>query len=366
MKWSIRIARVRGIGIYVHLTFFLVLVWVGWMEWQRSGSMAQVGGGVLFTLLTFFIIVLHELGHAISAGWFGIRTKDITLLPIGGLARLERMPEKPWQEIVVALAGPAVNVILALAIGGAILLAGRRPDLFGSDPMTGSLPARLFWLNVILTAFNLIPAFPMDGGRVLRASLAAVTDHATGTRWAALVGRGIAALFVVAGLTWNPGLALIGIFVWFGAGAEARAAELKSSLAGLLAGHALQTDIRILDGRETVGQAALRTLASPQFEYPVMVEGRLVGIATATALTEALAQSGPATPVLNATRTDAVVAGLDTPLEQMVGLIQGSGLRSGLVTDQAGKLLGAVTLDSISSAIQLRAAWADAGSAGRS
>src|SRR5512136_2096652 len=164
MKWSWRIARVAGIDVYLHATFLILLAWVGLSHYLARHSLGDAADGLLFISTLFGIVVLHELGHALAARRYGIRTRDITLLPIGGVARLERMPEDPRQELVVALAGPAVNVVLALVLV-ALLMPAAALRNFGEVPLVGGhFLSKLVWVNVTLAVFNLIPAFPMDGG----------------------------------------------------------------------------------------------------------------------------------------------------------------------------------------------------------
>ncbi len=235
MRWSFEIARVAGIRVRVHFTFLLLLAWLGAGYYRVGGSGAAIGG-VFFMLLLFGCVLLHEFRHAIAAKAFGIRTPDITLLPIGGVARMERMPERPAQELIVALAGPAVNVMIVLGI---LSVAGAQ-NLFDSDALTNdNLLARLFTINLVLILFNMLPAFPMDGGRVLRALLALRLPHVRATRIAAKIGRACAVLFGLVGLFFShPMLLLIAVFIYSGATQELRAAELKFSESEVFVGEA--------------------------------------------------------------------------------------------------------------------------------
>jgi Zn-dependent protease len=226
MSWSWRIGRIAGIDVYVHATFFLLLLWEAVRGYQAHGNPAEAVAGLVFILVLFGIVVLHELGHALAARGYGIRTRDIILLPIGGVARLERMPRDPWQELVVAIAGPAVNVVLAAGIYTGLAL-GRGLSTFGDSlRVGGGFLDRLFWVNVSLAVFNLLPAFPMDGGRVLRAALALRLDYVRATRIAATVGQGMALLFGLLGLLFDPFLVFIAVFIWLGAAVEVQQAEL--------------------------------------------------------------------------------------------------------------------------------------------
>jgi Zn-dependent protease len=231
------LGRYAGIDVYLHVTFLAFLALVGYDQIASGSSAALAIDAVLFFCAVFGCVLLHEFGHALMARRFGIRTRDITLLPIGGVARLERIPDRPMQELCVALAGPAVNVVLVFLLG--LWLAGTAGGLrsfSGIDLARGSLGVRLLLVNAALVIFNMIPAFPMDGGRFLRALLASRMEHARATRIAATLGRTIALLFGVwalVGITsgrGNPVLLLIALFVWIGAGQEARAAQFRSSL----------------------------------------------------------------------------------------------------------------------------------------
>lgn len=197
MKWSWRIARVSGIDIYLHGTFLVLLAWVAVSHLIQGHGVTDAMAGLLFVSTLFGIVVLHELGHAITAQRFGIRTRDITLLPIGGVARLERMPEKPWQELLVALAGPAVNVVLAGLLFLALAPIEGAAAVNDVALVGGRFLAKLVWVNVGLAVFNLLPAFPMDGGRALRAMLAMRMDYVQATQVAASIGQGLALLLGV-------------------------------------------------------------------------------------------------------------------------------------------------------------------------
>jgi Zn-dependent protease len=168
MKWSTKIGTFAGISVYVHTTFLMLIAWVAFAHWQTGHSVSAAVQGVAFVLALFGCVVLHEFGHALTAKRFGIRTRDITLLPIGGLARLERMPDDPRQELWVALAGPAVNVVIAVALFFVLQVTGTFAPLSTLSVTSGSFLERLMIVNVFLVAFNMLPAFPMDGGRVLR------------------------------------------------------------------------------------------------------------------------------------------------------------------------------------------------------
>lgn len=220
MTWSARLGRIAGIDVRLHASFALICLWIGWLSWRETGSLWGVLNGVALVLLLFLCVLLHEFGHALTAQRFGIRTRHITLWPIGGVALLEAIPDRPGQEVLIALAGPAVNLVIAAVLRLAEPLAG--------DGTVGGILQVLVSANLVLAAFNLLPAFPMDGGRVLRAALALRLGRVRATRIAAIVGRVMAVGFALAGLRGNPVLVLIAGFVWFAAGAESRAVAAQA------------------------------------------------------------------------------------------------------------------------------------------
>ncbi len=278
MKWSLRLGRFLGIDVFLHFTFLIFLA-VIWYFTRESGLIF-----LAFFIAAFTCVVLHEYGHALTARRYGIGTHDITLLPIGGVARLEKMPSNPRQELIVAIAGPAVNLVIAGILFGICTLAGI-PVMHRVDSvLTGraDFVVTLMWWNVTMIVFNMLPAFPMDGGRVLRAFLAMRMDYARATRWAAAVGRVMAmlfawyAIFVVS----HPMLIVIAFFVWIGAGEEAAAAEQKVMLDGVRVRDAMMVDFRRVGPDETSGTAAQLILQGWQTDFPVVFDGKVVGIVT--------------------------------------------------------------------------------------
>ena len=212
----------------IHLTFLLFLVWIWFINYQLGGLTGAVQG-VLFILGLFACVLLHEFGHAFAAMGFGIRTPDITLLPIGGVARLSRIPEEPWQELVVAIAGPMVNVvILAVLIFVMHTSAALDQPEYLESPTIGFLD-KIVYVNKMLILFNLIPAFPMDGGRILRALLAMAMPYARATQIAAWIGQGLAVVFGIFGIFYNPWLIFIAYFIFVGARQEAAMARAKGT-----------------------------------------------------------------------------------------------------------------------------------------
>lgn len=292
MKWSFKIGRILGIDVYLHTTFLLLLGFVGVANWLAGRSLEAVLSGVLFFGGLFLCVLLHEYGHALAARRYGIATRDITLLPIGGVARLERMPDKPAQELVVALAGPLVNVVIAAGLFLGLQLSDQWQPLASLTLTSGNLVERLLAVNVFLILFNLLPAFPMDGGRVLRALLAMRMEYARATNIAATIGQGMALVFAAVGLFANPMLIFVAFFVWIGAAQEAAAAQMRSAFAGTLVRDAMQTDFRTLSPSDGLRQVVGLLLAGPQQDFPVVEDGRLVGLLHRADLLRALSEHG--------------------------------------------------------------------------
>ena len=288
MGWAISVGRIAGIELRIHLTFFLLLAWIAAMLWASRGPAAALDG-LLFVIVLFACVVLHELGHALVARRFGIGTKDILLLPIGGLASLDKMPEDPSQEVLVALAGPAVNLVISGILIGA--LGGRLEpldiDAFGTG--VREFINRIATVNIVLAVFNLLPAFPMDGGRVLRALLGFRMSRARATQIAATVGQALAIVFAFIGLMGNPVLVLIAIFVFFAANAESYSATMHDFARGRPVGEALITEFQSLSPGDTLDAAAKLLLATTQREFPIVsADGRLIGFVTRERLVEDL------------------------------------------------------------------------------
>jgi Zn-dependent protease/predicted transcriptional regulator len=291
-KWSWKLGRIFGIDLFVHATFFVLLPWIALAYYWEDRTVLSAARGVVFILVVFAVVVMHELSHALMARRFGIRTKDITLLPIGGVARLERMPEKPSEELLVALAGPASNLLLAAVLFGLLSATHHSVLVSGTSPSHAPFLTKLLWVNVSLFLFNMLPAFPMDGGRVLRALLAMRMDYVRATRAAAALGRGIALFLGLIGLFFAaPMLVLIAVFVWIGAGAERAGLEVNVALAGQPIRAAMITEFRTLSPTDSLTTAVDRLLSGSQHDFPVVDADKLVGVLTRTDLIRSLAQS---------------------------------------------------------------------------
>ena len=290
MKWSIKIGRFAGIDVYMHFTFILLISRVALIHWRQGQSVGAAVAGVIFILTVFLCVVLHEFGHALTARRYGIKTRDILLLPIGGVARLERLPSDPLQELWVALAGPAVNVVIALALFIWLRLTASLAPLEALTLTAAPFLERVMAVNLFLVMFNMIPAFPMDGGRVLRAVLATRKNYARATQIAASIGQGIAVLFGFLGLFYNPFLLFIAFFVWIGAAQEASMAQLTSAIGGIPVENAMITDFKTLHRDDALERAVALTLAGSQKDFPVVNNGDIEGILTQQDLLKAIAE----------------------------------------------------------------------------
>jgi len=332
-----------------------VIAWIALVYWKQNGTVAAVVEGVGFILTLFACVVLHEFGHALTAARYGIRTRDITLLPIGGVARLERMPEVPIQEQWVALAGPAVNVVIALLLFVWLQASGSSESVVQVGVATGGFLERVMMANVYLVGFNLLPAFPMDGGRALRALLATRMEYTRATSRAAIVGQGMAIVFAFVGLQGNPVLLFIALFVWIGAGQEASMTQMKSALAGIPLRRAMLTDFRTLSSTNTLGDAVDLLLAGSQQDFPVLANGRIEGILTRSDLVKGLTRGGRNANVADAMKRDCPTAEASEMLETVLARVQSRECHTVPVVEN-GMLVGLVTMDNVGEFLMIHAA----------
>lgn len=303
MNWSVRVGRVRNIDIRVHVTFVFIVLFFAFQYWGM-GSQGLRGAffGVIYALLLFGCVVLHELGHSLVAQRFGVKVVDITLWPIGGVARMEEMPRKPWQELLVSVSGPAVNLVIAavLAVFGVSFAAVQGiADLtqlrqIMGQPTWQTMLLYLLSTNVALALFNLIPAFPMDGGRVLRSLLALALPYLQATRIAVAVGQGMALLLGLAGLL-IPGqlsLLLIALFIFFGAGQEGQMTAARELLGDLRVSQAASLNTRTVLPTDPLSHVLDLTLSTHQADFMVLEGDRLVGVLSRAAVMDALRKRG--------------------------------------------------------------------------
>lgn len=355
MKWSWKLGEFRGIAVYVHATFLILIGFVILNHWSASQSLAKTVEGVGFILALFSCVVLHEFGHALMAARYGIQTRDITLLPIGGLARLERMPDEPLQELWVALAGPAVNVVIATAIFGWLTITAAFAPLEQLSVASGPFLQRLMVVNVMLVLFNMLPAFPMDGGRVLRALLATRMEYTRATQIAASIGQAMALVFGFLGFLFNPFLLFIALFVWIGAAQEASMAQMKSSLGGIPVVRAMITDFQTLAPEEPLTNVVAKILAGSQHDFPVMENGRVVGILTRRDLLVGLTQNGQDHSVGNTMQREFETVDASDMLESAFRRLQSCQCHTVPVV-RRGELVGLLTMDNVGEFVSIQAA----------
>lgn len=367
MRGSFRIARISGIDVKLHFTFLLLPLLLGFSGYASGGGRLSAAVEAIIPLLLLFgCVLLHEFGHALAARHYGIKTDDITLLPIGGVARLERMPEEPSQELVVALAGPAVNVAIILGLGLALGVPSLQWALTSRlQDTTDSLPISLFLLavNVKLLLFNLIPAFPMDGGRVLRAILTTCLGFPRATRVAATIGQLFAVAFALAGLgILLPGvigpnwvLVFIAYFLYTAGAQEAAFAQERVVHRAIRLSEAIVTDFRSLPETAPLSDAVELLVHTSQHDFPVLdAAGKVCGLLARADLIAGLGRSGPTTPVGEAMRRDVPSVLAQSTFEDAVALLQSSGSPALPVVDRAGELVGLFTPDNVAGMMMVR------------
>ena len=355
MRWSWKIGRLAGITVYMHATFLLLILFILFVSWANGRNLANTLTGVLFVLAIFACVIVHELGHALTARRYGIRTRDIILLPIGGVARLERMPEKPREELWVALAGPAVNVVIAAALLAPLLAAGVHPQWTDFRWSGGNFIENLMVANVWLVGFNLLPAFPMDGGRVLRALLATRMEYTQATQTAAHVGQAMALIFGFIGLFSDPFLLFIALFVWMGAEAEASTTLIRTSVGGIPVQQVMLTDFHTLNPDDKLSQAVEHVLGGWQQDFPVVFGDRVLGVLTREDLLRTLSQNGSSALVRDAMRRDFEMADSHDMLEHALAILHSCRCRS-LPVQHDGRLVGMLNADNVGQFMMIQSA----------
>ncbi len=361
MKWQIKLGRFAGIDVFIHTTFLLLIGWVGYVHWLERRDWGEALMGILFILTLFLCVILHEYGHALTARKFGVKTRDITIYPIGGVARLERMPDKPIEELWVALMGPAVNVVIAAILFAYLFLTAGLVPITDLTVASGSFLERVMIINILLVLFNLIPAFPMDGGRVLRALLAMRMEYVRATQIAANIGQGVAFLFGFIGLFGNPFLLFIAFFVWIGASQEASIVQMKNAISGIPVERAMLTDYQFLSPRDPLSRMAQLILAGSQHDFPVIEDDRVVGVLTRDDFLAALTRHGQNIAVSAVMKTDLPEVDSYDMVETALERIQQSGVPALPVT-HGGQLVGIITAENITEYLMIRSALRNAAS----
>jgi len=360
MRWSWTVARIAGIRIDIHATFLILLAWVALADYERAHTAAAAIDGVLLTLAIFASVVLHEYGHALTAARFGVKTRSITLLPIGGVAQLERIPDRPRQELAITIAGPAVTVGIVIVLYVAMRLSGT-PVVTSATPSEtgGSFVVQVLWVNVVLAVFNLLPAFPMDGGRVLRAALALRMPFVRATVIAAGIGKVFALLFALVGLfvVSNPFLVVIAVFVWLSAAAEAASAQLKATVGDVRVDRAMITDVRTLAPMELVSAALDEVRSGFQHDFPVVENHSVAGVLTREGLLKALADGRAGARIGDVMERSFAATTPDESLEQALARLQTCHCHT-LPVLRGRELVGLVTAEKIREFVMIASAQA--------
>ncbi|MFM8951062.1 MAG: M50 family metallopeptidase [Bacteroidota bacterium] len=348
MKKSVSFLKIAGIGIYVHWTFSLLIIYIIYINARAGLDPVQISWAVFFVLALFLCVILHELGHALTAKRFGIKTQDITMYPIGGVARLERIPEKPMQELLVTIAGPLVNVLIV-----AILI----PFIYGFDlfvPLGAessiispeNFILNLAILNLWLALFNLIPAFPMDGGRILRALLAMKISRLKATTIAANIGKLLSLGFIVAGFFYNPFLIFIGVFIVLGAQSELELVRNKELASGLTASDAMMSKWTELESSKPLSEAVSMLLQSESKSFLITENGTYVGTLNRDGIIKALRDKGEQIPIGEVCNRDLSYADAKAPLEVLFTRFRDDRIPLVLVVDD-GSTIGVVDTENI-------------------
>ena len=355
MKWSWKLGEISGIAVSIHATFLLLVAWFTVVYWFEVRSVARAASGVALFLLLFGCVLLHELGHALTAQRFGLTTREITLLPIGGIARLERMPDDPMQSLWITLAGPAVNIAIAVALFMALQVTGTWQPVTHISLANGPFLERLMLVNVSLVIFNMLPAFPMDGGRALRALLATRMDDRRATRIAARLGQGMAVVFAIVGWLANPLLILIALFVWTGAAQEARMADRRAALSGIRVARVMITAFTTLAPDDPLSTAMELAQHGAQHDFPVTRDGHVAGMLTRHDLLRRLAEGGPQSRVADAMERDVDIVDPHDMLDVALGRLDARQSSAAPVV-QNGRLIGLLTAEAVAEFLSIQAA----------
>jgi len=352
MKGSLNLGRYFGIPVSIHWSFVLILIFFAWKGLASGLSNEATLYFLGFILLLFFCVLLHEFGHALTARRFGIKTHSIVLLPIGGVASLEKMPDNPKEELLVALAGPAVNVVIALLLYPFADMSLLFPDDMENFVMfKAELPfalTYLFFVNVTLVLFNMLPAFPMDGGRVLRAILSFSMPAHKATRIAARIGQFIAIGFILVGLFmpgFNPFIIIIGLFIFLGAKSESDFKQKEFYLKGYKVRDVMLTQFEIMQSHQTLGEAVALLLKGQSKDFLIFDSEKYVGVLDRESLLAALSEKGKEANVMLASQLAPIISPQDD-LNEVFLLANKSTVKMWPVMED-GKLVGALDFENI-------------------
>lgn len=360
MKSSLQLGTYAGIKVQIHWTFWLLIVWIVLRELFMGNSVESMLWSSAFIGLLFLCVVFHEFGHALTARRFGVNTEKITLLPIGGVASLEDMPEDPKQEFLVAIAGPMVNVAIALILYPLVPLENylnRSPEELEQVLSTIQASNLLFYLfsaNVMLVLFNMLPAFPMDGGRVLRALLSMKMNKVMATKIASGVGQFLAMIFFFIGIFYNPVLLLIAIFVFFGAQAESSMIQNIDLLEGYKVRDAMMTDITIVEPEDTLQDMVDIIISGAEKNFIVAENEKPVGVLYQNELIGSIQRYSRDTPVREVMSEDFGTVDIDEDLNSIFRTIRRH-KRSFFPVLNGDKVAGSIDMENINEFITIQA-----------
>lgn len=352
--WTWNLGRLAGIPIRMHMTLLILLAWIAGSYALAGAGLGATAVGLFLVLSIFAVIVVHELGHALVARRYGIRTRDIMLLPVGGIASLERTPDKPSQELAVALVGPAINLAIAAVFWIGIEIFGGTTRLSEVTSISGAIATQLMWINVGLAVFNLLPAFPMDGGRALRALLAMRLGHERATNIAAALGKILAVALGIFGLFYNPLLVIIALVVWMGATQERALVQLKSAITGVPVSAAMLRRVEAVSSDQPLEDAAALLLRGGLNQLPVIDHGKAVGVITRSDVATALAHAGPDATVASAPQHNVIAISPADSLDAVLDRLREEPDSVGLVVDPAdGSPIGVLTAEHLAAYVAM-------------
>ena len=354
MKWSLYIGKVSGIKIFIHWTFLILILWIIQLGISQKHGLNQILLSLVFLIAVFICIVLHELGHAITAQRFNVRTRDIILLPIGGVARMERIPEKPKQELLVAVMGPAVNILISAILFIILKVTNTYPSSVRDIDFTSSnFLFQLYTINLFLAVFNFIPAFPMDGGRVLRALLSLKLSRVKATRIAAYTGQVIAICFVFIGFSFNPMLVLIGFFIFLGAYAEANAEQTLSYLHEIKVSDVLMHRYSVLQPGDSLSKAVDLLLNSQEHSFIIEENDEVKGTLSRKEIIAGLSKFGKDVAISKIMQTNVASLKPGDLLRDIMQRFSGNAETIMPVVD-GKKIVGVLDLENISEFVQIQ------------
>ncbi len=363
MKWSFKVGRAFGIELRVHITFFLIILYAAyiWGVGYAQGWPGAAYGGAVISVL-FICVVIHELCHSRMAQYYGGDVASITLLPIGGVSLLKNMPDDPKKEFWVTIVGPISNVIIAILLLPVLYLIPNPVDgVYGAftnaDVLIGisaqGFVSYMLLINLLLAVFNLLPAFPLDGGRVLRSILAQHMSYVRATRAAVTTGQVFAFILGITGLLMGAWIwIIIAVFIYMGAEQEGAGAEMKTTLSRLTVGQAVSADAKAVSPQQSLSEVVGIVLHAFQEDFPVVENANIVGVLTRANLISGLHSLGPEAAVAAVMEKEFPVVEADAPFSAVYEKMNSSGIKAVPVVKD-GHLLGMVTLEHLSEVFML-------------